>query len=114
MTNAITTIKHDRYSVDAPDAINTFAVGITYHGSLLCAHGSYTRTCVKRTAKSVWFQEEARVVEFENGRTQELPARKPVRSKIKWDERLGGEITDNDGWFFTAYNSDNASEPNSY
>jgi hypothetical protein len=33
-----------------------FEVGQTYYGSLACAHGHFPVTCIKRTAKCVWFE----------------------------------------------------------
>ena len=37
-----------------------FIVGKTYYGSLGCAHGSFPMVCVRRTAKSVWFEHAVR------------------------------------------------------
>jgi hypothetical protein len=36
--------------------IARFQVGETYYGSLACAHGHFPVTCIKRTAKCVWFE----------------------------------------------------------
>jgi hypothetical protein len=34
----------------------TFVVGQIYYGTLACAHGDFPVRCIKRTAKSVWFE----------------------------------------------------------
>ena len=78
------TVGCERLDIDPTDCITVFVVGKTYYGSLLCEHTPHESVCVKRTAKSIWFQDHRGV----------------KRSKIKWMD--GCEHTTNHGWMFDA------------
>ena len=117
MTSSITTIKRDRYAVEAGNDIHTFAVGAHYFGSLLCAHGEHKMLCTKRTAKSVWLASHhaafvTRDGVWHRGECYDLPR----RSKISWSDYCGKqqEITKADGWHVDADGIDTSFEPNTY
>jgi hypothetical protein len=70
-------------------SINRFQVGQTYYGSLACSHGCFPVTCIKRTAKCVWFEHATRPQHYS-----------AARAKIREGDRY--ELANFHGWLIGA------------
>tara|TARA_Y100000361_G_C11017104_1_gene267499 strand:+ start:190 stop:480 length:291 start_codon:yes stop_codon:yes gene_type:complete len=68
-----------------------FIVGQIYYGSLGCAHGSFPMVCVRRTAKSVWFEHAVRPEHYPLRRCKV----RPYTSHNGWEQ----ESASYNGWW---------------
>ena len=70
--------------------VQNFQVGETYYGTLAVAHGDFPVTCIKRTAKSVWFEHAT------------LGHCYPVKRSLVRDHGEYGESARFHGWYISS------------